>query len=187
MRLSIAILMLLAVGCATQPDLTDLPNPAPAGARFPSLHSDGGSLLMSWLQPVDSLTYSVAYAVFDGTSWSEPVTVATSDSFFVNWADVPSVVMSGAEPLAAHWLRKVAGGTYAYHVNMAMRQSDGTWMPVGAPHTDNTPTEHGFVSLLPMDAESVLAVWLDGRNTGGMSHDDPSGHEGMTDLSKAMT
>lgn len=187
MRLSIALLMLLAVGCATQPSLTDLPNPTPSGARFPTLHSDGGSLLMSWLQPIDSLTFELAYATLSDGAWSDPVVVAASDSFFVNWADVPSVVMSDGAPLAAHWLRKVPGGTYAYHVNMAMRQSDGTWMPVGAPHTDNTPTEHGFVSLLPLDAESVLAVWLDGRNTGGMSHDDHAGHEATTDLSTAMT
>ena len=187
MRLLNTFLLLLALGCRPEPSLTDLPNPAPAGARFPSLHSDGGSVLMSWLQPVDSLTFSVAFSVYEDGAWSDAVTVATSDSFFVNWADVPSVVMTDGEPLAAHWLRKVPGGTYAYHVNLAMRQSDGRWMPVGAPHTDNTPTEHGFVSLLPLDSERVLAVWLDGRRTGGMDHDDHAGHDGMTDLSTAMS
>ncbi len=187
MRTLPILLLLILTSCRPEPSLTDLPNPSPSGARFPTLHSDGSRVLMSWLQPVDSLTFSVAYSVFEDGAWSDAVTVATSDSFFVNWADVPSVVMSAGEPMAAHWLAKVPGGTYAYHVNMAMRQPDGAWKPVGAPHTDGTPTEHGFVSLLPMDDESVLAVWLDGRNTGGMSHDDHSEHEGMTDLSTAMT
>lgn len=187
MRIHIIFLLLILSSCRPEPSISDLANPSPAGARFPTLHSDGSRVLMSWLQPVDSLTFSFAYSVYENGAWSDAVIVATSDSFFVNWADVPSVVMSAGEPLAAHWLAKVPGGTYAYHVNMAMRQADGSWMPVGAPHTDGTATEHGFVSLLPMDSESVLAVWLDGRNTAGMSHDDHSGHEGMTDLSTAMT
>jgi hypothetical protein len=70
---------------------------------------------------------------------------------------------------------------------MKMRQSDGTWGGAFSPHTDGTPTEHGFVSLLALDSERVLAVWLDGRNTEGMSHDEHDGHAGMADLSKAMT
>jgi len=31
------------------------------------------------------------------------------------------------------------------------------------PHADATPTEHGFVSLVPMTDGGFVAVWLDGR------------------------
>lgn len=32
------------------------------------------------------------------------------------------------------------------------------------PHRDGTPTEHGFVSMLPWPDARRDAVWLDGRN-----------------------
>ena len=39
-----------------------------------------------------------------------------------------------------------------------------------SPHDDNTPTEHGFVSMFPFD-DKLGAVWLDGRNMHGGEHD----------------
>jgi hypothetical protein len=38
-----------------------------------------------------------------------------------------------------------------------------TWSEPLVPHRDNTPTEHGFVSLFPF-RDSLGAIWLDGRN-----------------------
>jgi hypothetical protein len=54
-----------------------------------------------------------------------------------------------------------------------------TWSAPMSPHDDGTPTEHGFVSLLPAGA-AVRAVWLDGRNTAG-------GHQHSGDAGGAMT
>jgi len=59
-----------------------------------------------------------------------------------------------------------------------------TWTSPQTPHTDNTPTEHGFVTLFPW-SDDIGAVWLDGRN---MAPDTGSGprpaagneHGGMT-------
>ena len=36
------------------------------------------------------------------------------------------------------------------------------------PHRDNTQTEHGFVSLIPLSDGRLGAVWLDGRNMKNM-------------------
>ncbi len=187
--LSLCLLLLAQCGPSVQPQpvVTAIENPTPQGARFPNLHTDSAGTVMSWLQADDSLTYSIAFSRYEGGAWSEPEKVTSSSNFFVNWADFPSVVSWNGDPIAAHWLQKVDGGTYAYHVNMAMRQADGTWGKPFSPHTDGTPTEHGFVSLLPLDSERVLAVWLDGRNTEGMSHDEHDSHAGMADMSTAMT
>jgi hypothetical protein len=49
-----------------------------------------------------------------------------------------------------------------------------TWSKPVTPHTDQTQTEHGFVSLSPgLAAGSVRAVWLDGRNYAD-PHADPA-------------
>jgi hypothetical protein len=68
--------------------------------------------------------------------------------------------------LAAHWLVRTGGNTYAYAVNIA-RSFDGgeSWSQPVVPHRDDTPTEHGFVSLFALQDKSLAAVWLDGRET----------------------
>lgn len=185
---SILLLAQCGADVDVQPDITSIANPSPPGARFPNLHGDSNGATMSWIQSDDEVTYHIAYSKYEDGAWSEPETLHSSSSYFVNWADFPSVVTWDGNPIAAHWLQKVDGGTYAYHVNMTMMQADGSWGDVFSPHTDGTPTEHGFVSLLPLDSERVLAVWLDGRNTEGGSHEGHDDHHmGTADLSTAMT
>ena len=43
------------------------------------------------------------------------------------------------------------------------------------PHRDNTQTEHGFVSLIPLPDGRLGAVWLDGRNMKNMKDSDDHG------------
>jgi hypothetical protein len=82
----------------------------------------------------------------------------------VNWADFPSVVPLTAQQWAAHWLVKRPGGTYSYDIALSTSADGGTnWAVPLTPHTDDTPTEHGFVSVFPWSG-GIGAVWLDGRN-----------------------
>ena len=75
--------------------------------------------------------------------------------------------------LAAHWLVKSSKATYAYDVNIARSDNGGkTWTQPIVPHRDNTQTEHGFVSLIPLSDGRVGAVWLDGRNMKDMKESD---------------
>ena len=75
--------------------------------------------------------------------------------------------------LAAHWLVKSGKGTYAYDVNIAMSSDGGTtWTKPLVPHLDQTQTEHGFVSLIPLRDGRLGAIWVDGRNTKGMKEHD---------------
>lgn len=181
-------LLLILAACRPTPTVTELPNPAGPGARFPYLHASGDAVLMSWMEEVRPGFFHIKTASFDGQSWSEPGSVDSSDAYFVNWADFPSVTGVDGHPIAAHWLQKVEGGTYAYHIRTAFRNADGGWGPAFSPHTDGTPTEHGFVSLMPLSADRVLAVWLDGRHTGGGGHEghgSHDGHHGMMTLRSA--
>jgi hypothetical protein len=53
-----------------------------------------------------------------------------------------------------------------------------SWSRPVKPHTDDTPTEHGFVSVYAYDGNAA-ALWLDGRKTGGEHGSDPQA-SGMT-------
>ncbi|HXV85745.1 MAG TPA: sialidase family protein, partial [Gemmatimonadales bacterium] len=69
-----------------------------------------------------------------------------------------------------HWLQKSAPGTYAYHVKLAISRDQGaTWSAPITPHRDLSPTEHGFVSMVPWENGAGL-IWLDGRAMGGDQH-----------------
>jgi hypothetical protein len=90
--------------------------------------------------------------------------VASGDDWFVNWADVPSVIRLDDGTLVGHWLQKSGPGTYAYDVRLSYSTDDGaTWAESFTPHHDGTQTEHGFASLFEMPGHGLGLVWLDGR------------------------
>lgn len=123
-----------------------------------------GQVILSWVEKVGQLRHALRFATHEPGGWSEPRTVAEGENWFVNWADFPSVVKAPDGTLAAHWLVRSAARKYAYDIRIA-RSTDGglTWTRPIVPHRDGTPTEHGFVSLVPYEDGRIGAVWLDGR------------------------
>lgn len=163
---------LLAALCAVlpgcQPDAPSaqvpaLDVPAAAGAMAPNLAAGpDGTVVLSWIEP-GAEGHVLRYATLGPNGWDEPGTVARGDNWFVNWADFPSVVPLSDSLWAAHWLQSQPAGGYAYDVLVSFSEDDGaTWSEPFLPHTDGTPTEHGFVTLFP-DAGGLGLVWLDGR------------------------
>ena len=149
-------------------------SPADGDSREPELNAThDGRIILSWVEKVGEKRYALRAAVRDAAGWSKSQTVAQGENWFVNWADFPSVIALRDGSLAAHWLVKSGSGTYAYDVNIA-RSADGgnRWSKPIVPHTDNTPTEHGFVSLIPLPDGRLGAVWLDGRNMKNMKETD---------------
>lgn len=163
------------------PGIEALALAASPGSAQPNLATGpSGQLVLSWQEPAGETT-ALRFATFDGDGWSNPETVATGSRWFVNWADFPSVVPLDRDLWAAHWLAKRDGGTYAYDVAVAISTDNGaSWSEPITPHRDGTATEHGFVSLFPVDGKAG-ALWLDGRNMspeGG--HDHAGGGGAMT-------
>ena len=160
-------------GCNTTPDTTTpLSNPAAENSLYPYLYSTGEQLYMSWITRNDKQTHALHYASYSNAGWSQPKTIATDSTWFVNWADFPSIIADQNGSIAAHWLNKKPGGPYAYDVNISTKDEKGRWRRAVVPHNDDTATEHGFVSMVPWDEDSFLAVWLDGRQTDGRSDED---------------
>lgn len=147
-------------------------SPATGDAREPELSATpDGRIILSWVEKTGDKRYALRAAMRDRSGWSEPQTVAEGDNWFINWADFPSVIGLSDGSLAAHWLVKSGSGTYAYNVNIALSRDGKTWTKPIVPHLDNTQTEHGFVSLVPLADGRAGAIWLDGRNMKDMKED----------------
>lgn len=155
--------------------LSPLDSPAAADTAQPQLSVSKRGVLLSWIErrgPDAVLKFSERTA----EGWSPAVTAASGRNWFVNWADVPSVVRLDDGTLVAHWLEKSGPDTYAYDVRLARSSDNGkTWSPSFIPHSDGTKTEHGFASLFQMPEGGLGLVWLDGRNMKPGSHE---GHGG---------
>lgn len=165
----VLVLCCLAASACAEPDgawnVIDLPSPAGPGSGEPFLAGHGDRLYLSWLQKTTN-GHDLLLSRWDGEAWSDPTLITTSDSLFVNWADFPSVIPLADGSLAAHWLARAGEGTYAYHVWTATSSDGGaSWSEPHRLHSDASPTEHGFVTLL--DDGALAAAWLDGRNTAG--------------------
>ena len=152
--------------------LQSIPSPAAAASGMPQITTSADGLVLSWVERSGTRA-TLRLADRTTTGWSAPRTVSSGDDWFVNWADVPSAIRLADGTLAAHWLQKSAGSTYAYDVKLAFSRDDGrTWSAPTSPHHDGTKTEHGFASLYQVPGGGLGLVWLDGR---GMTHAD--GHE----------
>ncbi len=150
-------------------------SPAPAGSAEPRLAVSANGIAMSWFEPRPGGGHRLRCALRDEDHWSPSSTIAEGDSFFVNWADFPSLRWQGGHRWAAHWMWKRGSGTYAYDVRVAFSDDDGrSWSSPVTPHRDDTPTEHGFASLV-VEPGGLRAFWLDGRNFFGAPEDAAPG------------
>jgi hypothetical protein len=178
----IAMLMLLAaIGIVSGQERSNMswaaaiqgtPSPAGPNSGQPQLSSSSRGLLLSWIER-DGEKATLRFAERNAGAWSVPRDVASGTDWFINWADVPSVVRLASGELVAHWLQKSGPDTYAYDVRLAYSKDDGkTWSPSFTPHSDGTKTEHGFATLLQMRGAGLGLTWLDGRAMkSGESHD----------------
>jgi len=173
----VAIAMTAASAQQSIGTLREIPTPAAPQSAQPQLAvGSDGRLVLSWLEQVGtSRTRAFRYASRNGDAWTVPTTIVERDTFFVNWADVPSVYPMGGGRLAAHWLQYNGPGTYAYDVRLAFSDAHGKeWTPERTPHRDGTNTEHGFASFFDWPGGGTGIVWLDGREMGG---GQGSGHD----------
>ena len=161
---------LLLVACTEQPlpqfgDSVPLtvPSGKPAyGPRLTQITNDDA--ILSWMERNDDDS-SLRFTSYYEKSWRPAKLAARDESMFVNWADLPAVSAIGPASYLAYWLSYTADAPYAYQVLTALSSDDGaSWSTPGSPHTDGTPTEHGFVSSYPAENGTGL-IWLDGRNT----------------------
>lgn len=167
-RFSLLIAVIIVASACSQSETPtvskrSLEIPATKGSMGPNLATGpDGTVVLSWIEP-DGAGSALRYSRLSNAGWGMPATVVRGDSWFVNWADFPSVVPLSDSLWGAHWLHSQPEGGYAYDVKLVMSHDGGeTWSEPFLPHFDGTPTEHGFVTLFP-DTNGMGIVWLDGR------------------------
>ncbi len=190
-NVSLALVMSLCAACGadrTHLAVGEVEFRGPPGSGEPNLYGTGdGRAVLTWFEPSGADAYALRVSAREAGTWSQPRTIVEGDQFFVNWADFPSLVELIDGRWLVHWPEKVAETTYAYHVRLAISSDGGaSWGPAGAPHRDESPTEHGFVSMVPLPEGGAALVWLDGRQmaAGGAAE---HGHLDPGDMSLRAT
>lgn len=162
-------------GIDWHPVIQPIGSPAAEGSAQPQMSVSARGVLLSWIERTGTQA-SLKFAERTSVGWSETRTVASGDDWFVNWADVPSVVRLDDGTLAAHWLQMSGAETYAYDVRLSYSKDDGrTWSTSFTPHHDGTKREHGFASLFQMPGAGLGLIWLDGRAMASAAGHDAHG------------
>ncbi|SIQ62255.1 hypothetical protein [Maribacter ulvicola] len=142
----------------------EMKSPATPASALPHLMSNKDVALLSWVEtPNDSLAVMKFSELING-EWQEAQNILSGTDWFVNWADYPMISENNGN-LWSHILKKSTTGTYSYDVKMNVKPKGVTgWKTALSLHTDGTPTEHGFISVVPYK-NNFFVNWLDGRNT----------------------
>jgi len=178
--LIISVFVIVLISCGSEEkntkkvDLTneevltiiDILPPANNGSSVSNLHiSDAGIVYLTWIETLENGSAVLYYSTLDGDNWTESIKIAAGDNWIVNWADFPSLTNFGENSLVVNNLIETDPATFAYDVGLIISNDNGkTWNTAFiTPHKDATQTEHGFVSLIPYQNETFIAIWLDGR------------------------
>ena len=141
----------------------DVSTPAGDFTLYPNLISHKGELYLSWVEEKHPPMAELKYARLVDGEWTESRTIAKDSTWFINWADFPSVFPAEDGSLTAHFLAKSGPGVYDYDVRVAHSEGiDSKWSFPGKPYSDTTKAEHGFVSIFDQEGNTGM-VWLDGR------------------------
>ena len=131
----------------------------------PSLVSSNGSLTLSWISSGDHEKASLILSQFKDGKWINAHNIATGSDWFINWADFPTHAINGNLILSSY-LKKSTSGEYNYDIILNLQKLNGEKIKENfILHTDDTKSEHGFVSIVSNNNKGFYISWLDGRNT----------------------
>ena len=162
------VLLASLAGCSREPaDVRLADPPAAGGARAFALAVGADRVpLLSWVEGQGP--HELRASAWSSAGWGPARTLGSGADWFVNWADVPALGALEDGTLLASWLERSGSATYDYRVRASVGGAEAFVL-----HEDSGAGEHGFVSLAALDRDRWLAVWLDGRASGG--HHDGSG------------
>lgn len=166
-----AAIVFSASAVADDVSVRHLQTPAPSNSSLSRVVADeSGRIFLSWVSRNEE-TASLVFSRLTEDKWSEPQTVHQGGDWFVNWADFPMLSVNQGN-MTAHWLKMSGEGRYDYDIEAKFYNAEQQeWSDPRIIHDDGVSAEHGFVSMLPMEAGRTFISWLDGRNTrSGDSH-----------------
>ena len=119
-------------------------------------------LLLNWMQPNGDSMELVYSIVGPDLLWTQPSPIVQGDNWFVNWADLPSVVPITENIWVTHWLEyqeDYAGYDILFSIT---KDAGNNWSDPRLLNEDDLPAEHGFVEIFP-NGNGFSMLWLDGR------------------------
>lgn len=145
-----------------------------------------GVVHLSWIEKIAKKS-TLKFASFINGSWTTPVSIASGNNWFVNWADYPVLSTDGNNNFIAHYLEKSDTAKFTYDIKLISSSDSGkTWTSSKILHDDGKKAEHGFVSIIPYK-DQFFVTWLDGRKTAnGETHGSHDGHAGEMTLRAAF-
>lgn len=133
--------------------IQQLSSPANSYSSLPRLYGKGKKLLMSWVEKQDTVAI-LKYASFKNDAWSVPVEINRGTDWFVNWADYPAIAENNGNILT-NILQKSANGKYTYDIKLDLFSKEtNNWNNNFLLNLDGKKSEHGFVSILPIEEDS---------------------------------
>jgi len=169
------LVLLIVYGCTKDYILQPISLKATFQSSEPNLFTSlDGTTYLSFISTDLSSEESKLYFStldLDNLKWNNPSLINSSADWFVNWADFPRITANNLNGLSVHYLQKSGEDTYSYDIKV-MNSSDGgaNWSKPLKLHTDNTKTEHGFVSTINYNND-FLSTYLDGRQNELAKHD----------------
>lgn len=167
-------------------EVKEFASPAGDSCAEPYLFTDkNGKVYLSWIEKKNKQS-SLIFSSLSDNEWAVPVTIATGNNWFVNWADYPMLAADGNNNLVAHYLEKSDTAKFTYDVKYVTSPDKGkTWAAAKILHDDGKLAEHGFVSIIPY-GEKYFVSWLDGRNTATEVPGTHEGHHGQMSIRGAI-
>ncbi len=147
--------------------LESMESPAGPNSSLPNLVKGAdGETYLSWVERQADKDPVLRISRLGAKSWGTPMDVVRAKNLMLNWADFPSVQTTASGVIIASWLRQ---GSWMHGYNAEFRISTDrgkSWGAIQRLHSDDSPGEHGFVSIAPIDKNTFGAIWLDGRAMG---------------------
>ncbi len=167
--------------------VTMLSSPAGDSCAEPYLFTDkNGLVYLSWIEK-NNKESTLKFSSLSNDQWSAPVTIASGNNWFVNWADYPLIAADENNNMIAHYLEKSDTAKFTYDIKLVVSADGGkTWSNSKVLHDDGKKAEHGFVSMSPFNNQFFVS-WLDGRKTAKEGNEHHSeGHHGEMTLRAAL-
>ena len=170
-----SIVFIVLYSCNKTKDIDHISTNFPGESSEPNLHlSNSGNIYLSYISSnPDKKESSLLFSMFDNLnySWNKPNLIVESDKMFVNWADFPEITTDNLNGITAHYLEMSSEKKYSYDIKIVNSTDQGfNWSNPLKLHSDNTKSEHGFVSTINTK-NGFLSTYLDGRQNELSNHD----------------
>lgn len=142
------------------------PLPAPTGpaTMLPRLTASDQGVMLSWVVRAGTKA-ELKFAERTSSGWTEPMTVASGDKWFLSYADPPTVLRRPDGTLVSNWLISTNPIYEGSDLYVSYSKDNGkTWARPITPHHDGTEQQHAFPSFFELPGNGLGVVWLDGRD-----------------------